>query len=291
MPTKIELSKTREFGEIINDTFAFIGQNWKPLLKSYAIICGFFVIVSLVVAILQQYKMIGAIQTSTYPTQFARFSSMFGPTYFLSLIFTFLTLTAITLLPLCYLSLYKEKGNTSPSTEETWNYFKYFFFRIFGSNIVIGVCLFISILLCVVPFFYLLPILSLILPIMVIENAGLGYGWSRSFQLIKDDFWQTFGAIFLMWIITYALMTIFVLPVSLFSVGSILISKSQPSFTALVLTTVISAICQVFLMLPAITAALCYFNLQEQKEGTGLLGRINNFGNENPETNLPEEDY
>lgn len=295
MQPKIELAKIRDFGEIINDTFTFIGQNWKPLLKLYVIICGFFIVANLVVALLQQHKLIGAMQNqmdNTSPQEWrGRLTGMFGISYFLSLIFGLLSYTSITLVPLCFMSLYKEKGNVAPETEEVWGYFKHYFLRVLGTNILIGICLFVAFILCVVPFFYLWPILSLILPVMVMENTDLGNSWSKSFQLIKENWWQTFGAIAVIWIIAYAAMMIFIIPVSLVTVGTMFLSRSHPSSSAFMLTTIISALCQVFLMLPSITAALCYFNLNEQKEGTGLMDRINNFGNNDPDAGLPKEEY
>lgn len=290
MQPKIELAKTRDFGEIINDTFTFVSQNWKPLLKSYAIICGFFVVANLVVALLQQQKLIGAMQGLPVG-RFGRFSSLFGPAYFLSLLFGVLSLTAISLVPLCFMALYKEKGNIAPETEEVWGYFKHHFFRFLGSYIIVAICFLIGFVLCLVPGIYLLPILSLVLPIIVFENVGLGYAWSKSFQLIKENWWQTFGAIMVITIITYAAMSIFVIPVSLFTVGTIFLSRTLPSSPAFILTTVISTLCYVFYMLPTITAALCYFSLNEQKEGTGLMNRINNFGSNDLDAGLPKEEY
>lgn len=295
MQPKIELAKTRDFGEIINDTFVFIGQNWKPLLKSYAIICGFFIVANLVVALLQQQRMLDAMQPIT-PHSAAynlgyRMKSMLGLTYFLSLIFGLLSVTAITLVPLSFMALYKEKGNIAPETEEVWGYFKHYFLRCIGTTLVIGVCLIVGFALCLIPGFYLLPILSLILPVIIFENADLGYSWSKSFRLIKENFWQTFGAIIVAGIITYAAAAIFIIPVTLVTVGSMFVSKTPPSSSMFILTTIVSALCYVFYMIPSITAALCYFNLNEQKEGTGLMNRINNFGNNDLDAGLPKEEY
>ncbi|MGI4803247.1 MAG: hypothetical protein ACRYFL_00645 [Janthinobacterium lividum] len=295
MQPKIELAKTRDFGEIINDTFVFISQNWKPLLKSYVIICGFFIVAHLVVGLLQQQKLVSAMQTTNaYSLGYRygqRFAAMLSVTYLLSLIFGLLNITALALVPLSFLALYKEKGNVAPETEEVWSYFKHYFFRVLVSYLVVGICLVAGFILCFIPGIYLWPILSLILPIIVFENATLGYSWSKSFQLIKENWWQTFGAIAVIWIIAYAAMMIFLIPASLFTVGTMFLSRSHPSAGALMLTTVISALSQVFLVLPTITAALCYFNLNEQKEGTGLMNRINNFGSNDLDASLPKEEY
>src|SRR4051812_7618895 len=41
---KIQLRKIRDFGENINDTFLFIRQNFKPLMKSFFAISAIFMI-------------------------------------------------------------------------------------------------------------------------------------------------------------------------------------------------------------------------------------------------------
>src|SRR5688572_17638407 len=41
---KIEFRKIRDFGEVMNDTFSFVRQNFKPLFKSFFAICSFFMI-------------------------------------------------------------------------------------------------------------------------------------------------------------------------------------------------------------------------------------------------------
>ncbi|RYE25312.1 MAG: hypothetical protein EOP42_21540 [Sphingobacteriaceae bacterium] len=293
MQPKIELAKTRDFGEIINDTFVFIGQNWKPLLKSFAIICGFFIVANLVVALLQQHKMTSEIQN--FPNRgvgrFGRLTSLFGPAYFLSLLFGIVSLTAISLVPLSFMALYKEKGNVAPETEEVWGYFKHYFLRFIGSYLLISLVFIIGFLLCIVPGIYLFPILSLVLPIIVFENADLGYSWSKSFQLIKENWWSTFGALFVSGIITYAASAVFIIPVTLITVGSMFVSKTPPTSSAFILSTIVSSLCYVFYMIPSITAALCYFNLNEQKEGTGLMNRINNFGTNDLDAGLPKEEY
>jgi len=59
----------------------------------------------------------------------------------------------------------------------------------------------------------------------------------------------------------------------------------------LILTTVLQAVCQAFMMIPYITAALCYFSLVEKKEGTSLMDKINMIGRDDSGDGLPEEQY
>jgi hypothetical protein len=62
MQPKIELAKTRDFGEIINDTFLFMRQNFKPLLKYFFTFCGIFLAAGTVCSTLYQLKNNGACQ-------------------------------------------------------------------------------------------------------------------------------------------------------------------------------------------------------------------------------------
>ena len=52
----IELSKTRDFGEAISDSFLFVRQNLKLLLSAFFIFCGFFLLAGTVIGIMQQMK-------------------------------------------------------------------------------------------------------------------------------------------------------------------------------------------------------------------------------------------
>jgi hypothetical protein len=57
MEPNIELAKPRDFGEIISDTFLFIRQNFKGLLKSFFIFCGFFMVAGAVSMSIMQVRM------------------------------------------------------------------------------------------------------------------------------------------------------------------------------------------------------------------------------------------
>jgi hypothetical protein len=302
MSTNLELSKTRDFGEIISDTFLFVRENFKPLLKCFFIFCGFFMLASFAVNTLQQSKMIGMMNSITMdpnsynsPTGTAgMFSKFFGVEYMLTMLFIFLEIAAITVTVISYLTLYKSKGNIAPTPEEVWGYFKFHYFKIFGSMIVIGVIIGVATVCCVIPGIYLYPILSLILPIMIVENTGLGYAFSQSFRLIKDNWWSTFGALFVITVVVYVLMLVVIIPASLFTVGSMFLhagSGIHISLTAIIITTFLSVICHVFYILPLVTLSLCYFNLTEIKDATGLMGKIDQLGTNGPDTNLPAEEY
>ncbi|WP_158825264.1 hypothetical protein [Mucilaginibacter lacusdianchii] len=294
-PQKIELAKSREFGELVSDTFTFIRQNFKPLIKALAIFCGFFFIAVAITQTLQQIKTVDltrqAMTDPDYGNYFSR-SGRFGIEYFLSIIFMLLGYTTLTVTVFSYMSLYREHGNVPPTIEQLWVYIKYFFLRIFGSTLLLSILLAFAFALCLIPGVWLSPIFGLIFPIMVFENAGFGYAFNRSFNLINNHWWATFGAMIIMFIITYIAALIFSMPSVVLMVINLLfhapsIAKSVPIIAVVTLLQTLSITLTV---MPLVTSALCYFNLNEIKEGTGLIDRIKRFGTQT-DSNLPAEEY
>ncbi|AZI24577.1 hypothetical protein EA772_04160 [Pedobacter sp. G11] len=290
---KIEFKRRRDFGQVINDTFTFMRQNFKALIKTYFTFCGLFVLASMSSMLVYQYKMVNIINTigNGRTARGFGFGSIYGLEYFLSLLFSLATYASMTVAILSFISLYVQKGNQAPTTEEVWGYFKYYFFRVFGSAIVLILMLIVAFIFCLVPGFYLFPFVAMMFPIMVIENGTFGYSFSRSFKMIQENFWVTFGTLIVVWIIVYACMSMVVLPTTLFSMIGMFTSKTpHMSLPLSMATTVLQSLCQVFTIIPIITISLSYFNLLEQKENTGLMERITNFGStEKPIDTRPEE--
>jgi hypothetical protein len=297
MDSKIELAKPRDFGEIINDTFTFARQNFKPLLKYFFIFCGFFLLASAATDIMNQLNMANAINNydpNSFDNQSRNPFSVFTPYYFLNLLFLLFEYMSIMIMTLCFMALYKQKNNQLPDTEEMWGYFKFYFFRIIGSSLLITLLLIVAFIFCVVPGIYLYPIMAMVFPIIIIENASLGYAFNQSFKLIKDNWWATFGVLLVMGIILSVASGILVLPSVLFTAGSFLFHITRGtsvSITALVITAILKEISHVFQILSVVTTGLCYFNLTESKEGTGLMERINQFGLTDTDPNTTSEEY
>ena len=293
MLLKIEFKKIRDFGQIINDTFTFIRQNFKPLVKNYFIFCGLFVLGGMLSMLLQQYKAVNMINNigSSGKNPFG-FGGIYGLEYFLAILFSFAGYASTTVFALSYIAIYVQKGNETPTTDEVWGYFKHYFFRVFGSSLLLTLLLIVAFLFCLVPGFWLFPFITITFPIMVIENGSLAYSFSRSFKIVKDNFWLTFGTLFIIWIIVYACMSLVVLPTTIFSMIGIFSHSGKPQMSLVftMLSTVLQYLCQVCTIIPIVTITLSYFSLVEQKESAGLMERISNFGaTEKPADTRPEE--
>ncbi|WP_345950552.1 hypothetical protein ABDD95_03700 [Mucilaginibacter sp. PAMB04274] len=293
----IELSKKRDLGEVVSDTFTFIKQNFKPLFKVVLTFCGLFMLATAAAYAMQQLKTF-ELQRELFNGAGAQsFSSpldRFGIEYLLSMLFMMLSYTLMTLTVLSYMALYKQKGNVPPTTEEVWGYIKYYFLRVLGGTILLSILLILATAACIIPGVYVYPIFGLVFPIMIMENASFTYAFNRSFTIIKENWWLTFGTLFVMGLITYVGYMIFSIPtiiitvVNLFTHGTKTAASSAP---LLIVISLIQQAGQILYVLPLIALGFCYYNLTEVKEGSGLIDRINQFGTHNPDSNLPAEEY
>jgi hypothetical protein len=283
MPEKIELNHFRQFGEIIEDSIQFFKQNWKPLLKAYFTICGFFLLASLLVSVFNQ------VETEQHK---AAGESAFTFTYFAALTFEFLNFLAITLTTLSYISIYKVKEDGAPTVEEVWSYFKYYFFRTLGSYIALGAFICAATLCCILPGVYLSVVFALVFPVMIIEDTTLGYAFNRSFQLIKKNWWSMFGVIAVTEILLAAAIIAIIAPVMIVVFASSFITNVSNTSLYTYTVIIVSHLFQFLYILPIIGVTLAYFSYAEQKDDGTLLQRIMMLGKNNTETDQqPTEEY
>ncbi len=293
MEPKIEFRTVRDFGEIINDTFLFLKQNFKPLLKCLIYIAGIFIIMSTIASVIQQLKVanvIGDIKTGAgTKSAFSKFN--FGIEYFITIIISYVTYFLMMLIIFCYMAVYQENDKRTPTVDEVWTFCKYYFLRFIIANVLFGLLFIAGFVLCLLPGIYLLPIISLMSASIVLENAGINFAFSRGFNLIKEHWWSTFAAMLIVYIIFYATTLLFSIPLSLASGVTLFIPNANVSKPLLILASVITHICQLFVAIPTVATGLLFFSLVERKEAAGLMQRIQTFGNDNAAKDLPEEEF
>jgi hypothetical protein len=294
MKQPVELRRIRDFGEIINDSFAFLKENFKPLFTSLFAIVGFFVVAGAATTAFTQMSLIGTMNgagaSDTY--QSTRSFATYGISAVFNAIILVLGQLSIYLVTLSYMALYLEKKGKSPTLPEVWGFYKYYFLRILGSGFVTTLLFVVGFVLCVLPGFYLMVPLSIIFPIIVIENASFGYAFNKAFRIIKDSWWTIFGVIFVTTFIIGILGSLASVPLSLISTLRLFLSLKSFTLPLIIAFSAMQNILLLTYTLPAIAITLCYFSVSEQKDGTGILNRIEMFGKSTDDsTNLPAEEY
>jgi hypothetical protein len=269
MKENIELNHAREFGDIISDTFVIFRQNFKPLLKSFFVICGLFLIAN---------TFITAVVNNTRHGDL----SLHLHWLFLGVVFGMVYHTAFILTVLSYLAIYKEKGNQPPDVLEVWGYFKYYYFRVFLTQILLIIAAAVGFFFCLLPGIYLSVVFALVTPVMILENGNIEYSLKRAFKIIKENWWFTFGTILLIVIIVLACTLILLLPPMIFYGGAQWLLGESPNNTAGIIQAILTNLCQIFWILPIIAITLIYYALTEEKEGNSLISRIKMFGKNTP---------
>lgn len=294
MKDKVEFRQLREFGELIGDTFLFMKQNFKPLMKSFFALTGIFIVGGIISSMIAQLQLVGIAQAAGTAFDDSPRNMFYnvGFTYVLSIVFALLTYTSMYVSVLSYIALYIEKGNVAPNIDEVWAYFKYYFFRMMGSGILLFIFFMLCLILCILPGIYVYPAVTIFAPIMILENGSFTHSFDRSFKLLKNEWWITAAVILVINLIFYAFSTVVQLPaIIIMMVGAFTQGERTITNAYAVISSVSQQISYIFMIIPIICSSLIYFNLVERKENLGLFQRMDSLG-QNPETDQTiQEEY
>ncbi|MBI5219448.1 MAG: hypothetical protein HY958_11010 [Bacteroidia bacterium] len=280
----LELKKARDFGQILNSTFVFIKQNFKPLFKALIVYAGPFILLQ---AIAMGYYQSSIIDMSFFIRNF-NLSDFFEKIFFnlsLVMIASILSYTMILTTVYSFIKLYAEKGKDGFEFDEIGKLIARNFFKVLGANIVVFLVVCIGCIFCFIPGIYLGVSLSLIYAIMIIEDLSFGSAFSRSFSLTHYSWWWTLLLLIVIYMIVGVASYILAVPQMIISFvwgfNKIAHGGSAPDTIKdmmLIVTAVITFINALLGVIPFITLALQYFNIVEKKESPSLLKKIDQLG-------------
>ena len=103
---------------------------------------------------------------------------------------------------------------------------------------------------------------------------------------------MVFGIQFVIALIVGILSSFASVPLSIIVAAKTLLSLKNFALPLVLLFSVMQNILMLAYCLSAIAIAMCYFSLSEQKEGLGILSRMDSFGKKTDNsTDLPAEQY
>jgi hypothetical protein len=130
--------------------------------------------------------------------------------------------------------------------------------QLIGVAIVTSVCEAVGFVLVIVPGLFLMTIWAVVAPVVVIERPGGLGALARSRDLVRGNGWQVFGVILLL-VIGVAIV-----------VGAIdAVSVEAGTAVAIVVRVVIGVLSA---PIPALAAAMLYFELRSRPGGAGVSG-------------------
>ena len=288
----IEFKKERDLGSILSDTFKFIRENWKPYFLTVLKISAPALIVMLVAIGFYFYSFSGMfsnLNATTYDGLEPNVSNTFSMGF--SAIILMIAATATYVLmnasSLYYIKTYI-KNNGSVNFNEVRTQVKQNFWSFLGLGILLFIILFFSVMLCFFPVIYTGVVLSLAFPIMVFESKSVTDSISYCFTLIKDHWFNTFGVLIVVWLLVMVLNMISSVPVMAYQMIKTMSLTSEQDPTAIfnlfsdpiyLILNILSYTWQFLLSsITLIASVFIYYDLNEQKNLTGTLERIDSLG-------------
>lgn len=293
---KIEFMRYRDFGQILNSTFEFIRQNFLPLLKSLIFIIGPFLLITGILLGFYQKSVLTIFNITSF--------SQTGIIALLLIILIFLVTQMMLTTVYSFILIYLSKTEFTPiSIEEIWDSVKQNFYKVLGLNAVIfflfliyltvflliivavsggtsgsGLGIFLFFILFILLVFIMVK-MCLAYMIMLYERIGIWASIQRSFYLTKNKWWFSFGLIFVLSLIQSLMGFIFQIPQYIIMVTTMFNSLDGSGVSGvteilIMLTSIIAAFQYLLFSLIIIALAFLYFSLVEQKEGKGLIERI-----------------
>jgi hypothetical protein len=290
---KIELRKLRDFGENMNDTFLFIRQNFRPLIKSFLAICAVFMLTQAIFNGVYQSRIItlyrdflgGRRNGVNFWDQIFRIDVL------LIILSAMLTFVSMSVVLGAYMKFYAQNDGTPPSIDDIWSIFKRYFFKVLFYSIPVFLLIAFGSIFCFVPGIYLWVVLVPFSLVVIIEESNFGDSFSRCFELIRENFWTSFAIYLISWII-YNLCGLIIGGVVSAVMGLAgYLTTENLSKTNVYISSFLNIFSYSFYMIFFISAALNYFNLVEAKDGTGILNRIDNIGRKKNNFDNIEEEY
>ncbi|MBK6344196.1 MAG: hypothetical protein IPF41_16885 [Flavobacteriales bacterium] len=287
----VQLRKARDFGQIFSDTFAFLRQEWRPLLRAIALVglpaglIGGFLSGDALAGV-QQFQ----IRADGDPEGALALlgSSMLGlvPGMLLLLVAWSLVVAMVHE----YLRAYHLGEH---HLLQSGDIIKRGFAQIgpyFGASFLSGLLVLLGLLLCVLPAIYPATVLSLALAAHAIERTGGAGALGRSNSLVSGDFWPTLGLSIVMLIVKGIIDQVIVLP---FTIAGLVIGVNAGLESAMeggplelptwisVFNAISTAVqwCAQMLTYPLVAVAymMKYFSRVEETEGIGLKEKIAGF--------------
>lgn len=275
----IHLKAERSISAIISDSFKFARSNFGELKSLFIKGLGIPFIIVVVLS---------GIHAATVPVNFSQDPdlSQFGPTYFLLMVASVVFMVLLVGTVLNYVKAYAENPEGIDAQSVIVQGRKVAL-SLLGYGIVMGILVVLGLVLLVLPGIFIYVPLAIGYVALVMESKSIKAAVSRGFQLVKGEWWVTFGTILGVGIVfgiisfalqlpafVYGLMKGFVVPEEVSATGGGI------DILAAVFTMVSTALTYLLYVVIMIALSLVYFDLDEKKGSTGLLEQIKNLGKE-----------
>ena len=178
----MEIKKERTTGELINDSFAFVLQNFVGLYKPILLFASPFALIS---AFFYSKIQLSDLTNLEY-----------GNTTVNSIIYVSALIAANVFLygvVYGYVYFYIKEGENKFSMEDLRSYILHHLSKISGAFIFMIVFIVLGIFLFIIPGIYLLIAFLFLIAVMLFEGLDYQMAFLRCLMIVKGNWWRTFG--------------------------------------------------------------------------------------------------
>jgi hypothetical protein len=309
---KIELRKVRDFGALFNDGIAFLRINFKSFFGIILVLAGPFIILTGLLSGYMQSLQSKLVSTSLFTNYFGSSAGLLSANFIGTLsifLLIYLLTTLVTSACVClYFKSYDkstseelplDKSSISPFlTAASWRLFYNMLllslivtvggavlvgifavlFMIPVLNVIVGIALVIG---CIIILPVVLYVVHVSNYIIIRDEVLVTVAIRKAVDYMRGNFWWTWLLMFCIGIALATISGLFSLPLSILSMAKMFTrsmgtdSGSDHSIMYLIFGA-ISLVGQMLIIVP-ISTTFCVLNFhshEEQKEGTGLMSRI-----------------
>lgn len=305
---KQDIYEYRTVGEAINFTFSLLRAHGAQIMGMVLKVAGILALSYFFVGYLAQNDLMSSLESGMANDVW---SNMFSGVRVLSILISILYTMIAQMAVYSWIKVAYQQ-DTAPSTNQVWrNILKNIPALLATGLLLILVYVILAfviismgsmaaflIFLLLVPFVYLIIRLSLFLPALILQDKGVE-SIVRSWNVVKDNWWSTFGFLLLMGLISYLIMIVVSIP---FIAGSIIYglldAGGEPDATELFtskayfLATNLSSVLSVFVsaLLTGIGSSVWYGGLVDKLESVSIRKQIAEAMEES-ETSEEEGEY
>lgn len=278
----IEFKKERDLGSIITDAFKFIRLEGKSFFLTILKMAAIPIIITIITMIYWLVSFGGMLPgESDFPV------IGLGLSGFLMVIAYIVAIIVINLSGMYYIKSYIDNNGNVKYDEININT-KNKFWSFTGFGFLAMLIIFASMLLCVFPMFYTMTVLSLGASILVFENESATSTIGKCFSFITGHFWETFGVVIVVGLLVGILGSVFQIPAFIYQIikmstvmgnddpSQIMGMYKDPIYLFLNLVSIVGKF--VFYSITLITNVFIYFDINEQKNLTGTIEKIDSLG-------------
>ncbi len=272
LDTEVQFRKKREPRDIFTASFRFLKQEYKPLTKLFAIYIFPFIIVYGALQVYVQMKVMGKVDLNDPDMILSNIGPIYGNIFIVSLFGLFVqSLLGGTYYT--YIEYYIKKGKGNFELNEITPLFFSNSLLALGANLLLFLLVMAGVIMCIIPGIYFANTLSIVVMILIFEKKGVGNAFSRSWNLVNFQWWNTFVVNLVGIIIIYAVSFILSIPSMITGISSTMFSLQQsgtPEYPQWywILMGISSIISASLWIIPYTFLAFQYFNLDKRAEPT-----------------------